>query len=86
MRMRGLVAVGLGCGRDERGSRVDSDLDPIPMHKYLVTRNSKDLLKDQKYVVMNVAAETGDDIEFTASIIVYLFYPALFFITMIFHW
>ena len=39
MRMRGLV----GCGWEERGGRVDSD--SILMHKYLVTRNSKDLLK-----------------------------------------
>ena len=39
MRMRGLV----GFGWEERGSRVDSD--SILMHKYLVTRNSKDLLK-----------------------------------------
>ena len=79
MRMRGLVAVGPGCGRDEKGSRVDSDLDPILMHKYLGTRNSKDLLKDQKYVVMNVAAETMvDDIKFTASTIVHLFNPPLF--------
>ena len=78
MRMRGFVAVGPSCGWEERGSRVDSDLDPILMHKYLVTRNSKDLLKDQKYVVMNVAAETVvDDIEFTASTIVHLFYPTL---------
>ena len=39
MRMRGLV----GCGWEERGGRVDSD--SILMHKYLVTRNSKDLVK-----------------------------------------
>ena len=39
MRMRGLV----GFGWEERGSRVDSD--SILMHKYLVTRNSKDLVK-----------------------------------------
>ena len=43
MRMRGLVGFGLGCGWEERGRRVDSD--SILMHKYLVTRNSKDLSK-----------------------------------------